>query len=238
MKRLQHFFSDKPVTRILDVGCGSGDFVKLLDTTFEGKVRITGIDPGEQWLKEGLTRFPQEHIEFIRMSGEQLQFEDNTFDVVALSNALHHLENIEQTFNEMKRVVKPGGWLLINEISNGELTPAQENQRMLHHFKSFVDRLHGITHRPTWRPDEILEIVIQNKVAVIDSFLHLKMKTVNREELFLDDKYRQMASLLEELQGRPEFEQTKDQLPLFRERLAKHGFQTAPQLMVIGQAMR
>jgi ubiquinone/menaquinone biosynthesis C-methylase UbiE len=220
----------------LDVGCGAGDFIKLLDSTFEGRARLTGIDPGEQWLKEARARFPQEHVEFVRMSGEQLSFEDNTFDVVSLSNALHHLENIEQTFNEMKRVVKPGGWLLINEISDGELSPAQENQRMLHHFKSFVDRLHGITHRPTWTPDEILDIIAQNKLDVVDSFLHLKMKTVNREELFLEDKYRQMESLLEELQGRPEFEQTKDQLPLFRERLSSHGFQTAPHLMVIGQA--
>jgi len=235
MKQLQHFFSDKPVASILDVGCGTGDFIKLLDATFEGKVRITGVDPGEQWLKEARFRFPQEQIDFVRMSGEQLLFEDASFDVVTLSNALHHLENIEQTLNEMKRVLKPDGWLLINEISNGELSPAQENQRMLHHFKSFVDRLHGITHRPTWTPDEILEIVVQNKLEILDSFLHLKMKTVNREELFLEDKYREMASLLEELQGRPEFEQTKDQLPLFRDRLTKHGFQTAPQLMVIAK---
>ncbi len=238
MKRLQHFFSDKPVAHVLDVGCGSGDFIKLLDTTFEGKARLTGIDPGEQWLKEARARFPQEHIEFICMSGEQLQFEDNTFEVVGLSNALHHLENIEQTFIEMKRVVKPDGWLLINEISNGELSPAQENQRMLHHFKSFVDRLHGITHHETWTPEEILAIIQENELDVVDSFLHLKMKTVNREELFLDDKYRQMASLLEELQGRPEYEQKKELLPLFRERLAKHGFQTASQLIVIGQVVR
>jgi ubiquinone/menaquinone biosynthesis C-methylase UbiE len=236
MKQLQHFFSDKPVAHVLDVGCGSGDFIKLLDTTFEGKARLTGIDPGEQWLKEARIRFPQEQVEFIRMSGEQLRFEDNTFDVVALSNALHHLENIRQTLNEMKRVVKPGGWLLINEISNGELSPAQENQRMLHHFKSFVDRLHGIAHRETWTPEEILAIIQENELDVVDSFLHLKMKTVNREELFLDDKYRQMASLLEELQGRPEYEQKKELLPLFKERLTKHGFQTAPQLMVIGKA--
>ncbi len=235
MKRLQHFFSNKPVARVLDVGCGAGDFIKLLDGIFEGKARLTGIDPGEEWLKEARVRFPQEHIDFVRMSGEQLDFEDNTFEVVTLSNALHHLENIEQTFNEMKRVVKPGGWLLINEISDGELNPAQENQRMLHHFKSFVDRLHGITHRPTRTPDEILDIVDQNKLEVVDSFLYLKMKMVNREELFLEDKYRQMESLLEELQGRPEFDQTKDQLPLFRERLASHGFQTAPQLMVIAK---
>ncbi|KOH43413.1 class I SAM-dependent methyltransferase [Sunxiuqinia dokdonensis] len=236
MKQLQHFFSDKPVTRVLDVGCGAGDFIKLLDTTFDGKAQLTGVDPGEQWLKEARARFPQEHIDLQAMSGEQLHFEDNRFDVVSLSNALHHLENIEQTFVEMKRVLKPNGWLLINEVSNGELTPAQENHRMLHHFKSFVDRLHGIIHRPTWTPEEILEIISQNKVEVIDSFLHLKMKTINREELFLEDKYREMASLLEELQGRPEFDQTKEQLPLFRERLDKHGFQTAPQLMVIGQA--
>lgn len=236
MKQLKEFFQDKTVLHALDIGCGAGDFIKILNDTFGEKTQLTGIDPGEQWLKEARARFPQEHIDFVCMEGEELQFADDTFDVVSISNALHHLENIEQTLAEMKRVLKPDGWLLINEISNGELTSAQENQRMLHHFKSFVDRLHGITHRETWTPDEILEIIQQNKIEVVDSFLHLKMKTVSFEEHFLDEKYCEMESLLEELQGRPEFEQKKDQLPLFRERLKKYGFQLAPQLLVIGKA--
>ncbi len=187
-------------------------------------------------MKEARTRFPKDNFNFECMSGEKLQYEDHSFDVVSISNALHHLENIEQTLSEMKRVAKPEGWLIINEITDGELTEAQENQKMLHHFKSFVDRLHGITHRQTSKPDEILQIIEQNKIEVVQSFLHLKMKQINHEEHFLDDKYRQMESLLEELQGRPEFDEQKDQLPLFKERLKQHGFHLAPQLLLIAQA--
>lgn len=236
MKQLKQFFKDKTVSQTLDIGCGAGDFVKLLNTTFDGKVNITGIDPGEQWLKEARTRFPKDNFNFECMSGEKLQYEDHSFDVVSISNALHHLENIEQTLSEMKRVAKPEGWLIINEVSDGELTEAQENQKMLHHFKSFVDQLHGITHRQTSKPDEILQIIEQNEIEVVQSFLHLKMKQINFEEHFLDAKYREMESLLEELQGRPEFDKMKNQLPLFKERLQKYGFQMAPQLMVIGKA--
>ncbi|MGQ7869831.1 class I SAM-dependent methyltransferase [Sunxiuqinia sp. sy24] len=236
MKQLQHFFKDKTVHQILDVGCGSGDFIKVLRDTFDEHTQITGIDPGEQWLKEARARFPQENINFSCMSGETLDFEDASFDVVSLSNALHHLKDLEQTLCEMKRVLKPGGWIIINEVANGDLTEAQENQKMLHHFKSFVDRLHGISHRQTWKPEEILAIIEHNKLSVIDSFEHLKMKKVNVEPHFLDEKYWQMESLQEELQGRPEYDQTKDQLPVFKERLEQYGFQTAPQLLVLAQA--
>lgn len=235
MKRLQQFFKDKIVKKALDIGTGSGDFVKILNHTLEGNAHITGIDPGEEWLKEARSRFPQENIEFLCMGGEALQFDDDSFDLVSISNALHYLNNIEQSFSEMKRVVKPDGWLVICEVSDGDLNEAQQNQKMLHHFKSFVDRLHGITHRETWTPDEILEIIQQNKIEIVHSFSHRKMKKANFDELFLDEKYKQMESLLEELQGRPEFDRKKDQLPLFKERLRKYGFQMAIQLVVIGK---
>lgn len=235
MKQLQDFFKDKGIKKVLDIGTGTGDFVKVLNDTFEGKAVITGIDPGEQWLKEARTRFPQVNIEFICMGGETLQFDDDTFDVVAISNALHHLSNIEKSFREMKRVLKPDGWLVINEISDGELNEAQENQKMLHHFKSYVDRLHGITHRRTWSKEEIQEIIQQNGVEVMLSFPHTKNKHAGFDVLLLDEKYNQMKSLLEELQGRPEYEEKKDLLPVFKERLKKYGFQMATQLMVIGK---
>jgi ubiquinone/menaquinone biosynthesis C-methylase UbiE len=235
MKQLQQFFENKTINNVLDIGTGTGDFIKILNDTFNGNAKLTGIDPGEEWLKEARARFPQENIQFICMGSENLQFENDSFDVVAISNALHHLGNIELSFSEMKRVVLPNGWLVINEISDGELNEAQENQKMLHHFKSFVDRLHGISHRRTWSKDEILEIVQQNGVDVVLSYSHNKTKQVNFDELLLDEKYHQMESLLEELQGRPEYDDKKDLLPVFKDRLKKYGFQMATQLMVIGK---
>ena len=235
MKQLQEFFGNKTIRNALDIGTGTGDFIKILNDTFGGETHLTGIDPGEQWLKGARARFPQENIGFICMGGETLRFDDASFDVVAISNALHHLGNIEQTFREMKRVVRPDGWLIINEISNGELNEAQQNQKMLHHFKSFVDRLHGITHRETWNKDEILEIIQQNGVEIVHSFPYHKMKKPGFDELLLNEKYLQMESLLEELQGLPAYDEKKDLLPVFKERLKRYGFQMATQLMVIGK---
>lgn len=236
MKQLQEFFKDQRIQSILDVGCGAGDFIKVLNDTFGSETQLLGIDPGEVWLREARARFPQENMEFRCMHGEKLAFENDQFDLVSISNALHHLAQLEQTLAEMKRVVRSGGWLIVNEVIDGELTEAQQNHRMLHHFKSYVDRLHGITHRPTWTEQEIMDLAEANDLQVKYAFLHLKMKQVNHDELFLDDKYRQMESLLEELQGRPEFDEKKDQLPLFKERLKQHGFHLAPQLLLIAQA--
>ncbi|HKJ43920.1 MAG TPA: class I SAM-dependent methyltransferase [Sunxiuqinia sp.] len=238
MKRLQRFFEDKTINNVLDIGTGTGDFLKLLDDTFGNGAQLIGVDPGEQWLKKARIRFQDDHIEFRCMSGEKLEFDDDTFDVVSISKALHHLENRKQALAEMKRVVRPNGWIIINEVTDGDLNEAQENQKMLHHFKSFVDRLHGISHRQTFTQEEVVEIVEQNGIRIAYSYPHLKMKNPNFDELFLNEKYEEMKSLLEELQGRPEYDQKKNQLPLFRERLNKYGFQMANQLMVIGQVKK
>lgn len=235
MKQLKSFFNNKPVNNILDIGTGSGGFIKVLDDTFGSSVSIIGTDPGEEWLKEARERFPKKHIHFTRMEGEQLDFGDNLFDLISISNALHHLKDIEQSFFEMKRVLKSDGFVIINEVSDGNLNKAQENQKMLHHFKSFVDRLHGISHRETWTQQKILDIIKENRVNVHLSFPYQKTRKANFDEVFLNEKYKMMENLLEELQGRPEHGQMAEKLPLFREQLDKYGFQMATQLMVIGQ---
>ncbi len=57
----------------------------------------------------------------------------------------------------MQRVLKPTGWLVIAEIVSDGLNEAQENQKMWHHFKSFVDRKSGIFHSETWTEEEVIE---------------------------------------------------------------------------------
>ena len=235
MDQLKSFFQDKSIQKILDIGTGSGDFVKVLNSTFNESTPIVGTDPGEQWLKEARDKFPQENIEFLRMEGEKLTFDDHSFDLVSISNALHHLKDISESFLEIKRVLKPGGWIVVNEISDGDLNEAQENQKMLHHFKSFVDRLHGISHQNTWTRPELLDIIKEQGIEVQLSFTHEKNKKPNNDEFLLDEKFDMMENLLEELQGRPEHEQMSNQLPLFRERLDKYGFQMATQFMTVGQ---
>ena len=47
MKQLQEFFKDQRIQSILDVGCGAGDFIKVLNDTFGSETQLLGIDPGE-----------------------------------------------------------------------------------------------------------------------------------------------------------------------------------------------
>ena len=70
-------------------------------------------------LAEGMLEFAQRkarahkarNIEFVRMDAQNLEFEDNTFDVVACGLALFYFPDIEGALQEMWRVLKPGGKL-------------------------------------------------------------------------------------------------------------------------------
>ncbi len=71
---------------------------------------------------------------------ERLPFSTGTFDVASISMALHHLTKVSKGLHEMKRVVKKGGWIIVNEIISDNLNPAQEVHKIYHHFRSRVDR--------------------------------------------------------------------------------------------------
>ena len=236
MEKLKEFFSEKTVSNVLDIGTGTGDFVAILNDVFNESTQIIGVDPGENWLEKARKRFPQKHISFKKMQGEELKFEDNSFDVVSISNALHHLKDISVSIAEINRVLKSGGWIIINEISADELNEAQENQKMLHHFKSFADRKNGITHNDTWSKAGILKIISNQGIDVKLSFPHnSKMKSPTFDEQSLNEKYKMMEDHLETLKGYSEYEEMAKKLPVFKERLFKHGFQLATQLMTVGQ---
>ena len=156
MKQLIDFFEGKQVNRILDVGTGTGDFVKVLKNVFP-KAEITGVDPLEESLEEAKRNYPDVH--FQKMTGEKLAFENSQFDVVSISMALHHLPDIRAAFSEMKRVLKPEGWMIVNELVSDGLNPAQEVHKMLHHFRSTIDRMLGEHHREAFTRAEIPAII-------------------------------------------------------------------------------
>ncbi len=107
--------------RILDVGCGSGGLVRFL--TREG-ARVVGLECSEIQLQraEAFAKAGAETYVFGR--GEDLPFEDRSFDAVVFSNSLHHVdpEAMDLALDEAGRVLRPGGLLYVAEpLAEGPL---------------------------------------------------------------------------------------------------------------------
>src|SRR3989344_769736 len=101
-------FCIKPGQKILDIGYGSGYFLKAAD---EAGLDTYGIDISEEGMKIAQKSSPNSKLYVGK--GEDLPFEDNFFDHVACIGVLEHFMDIEKGIKEMKRVIKPGGTLLI-----------------------------------------------------------------------------------------------------------------------------
>ena len=235
MEQLKTFFAGKSIQKVLDIGTGTGDFIKLILPVFPESVHITGIDPSGEALAEARREITSANVEFMRMEGEKLNFDDQTFDVVCLSNAMHHLANPEKTLAEMKRVVKAGGWLVIAELVSDGLNEAQENQKMLHHFKSYVERKSGITHRETWTEAGVLEIIQSGGIQPVLRFPFNRMAGPETDPEKLEVRVQAFAGHLAELEGWPEYAEKAADFEQFKKRLQQNGFQMARQIVVVGQ---
>lgn len=104
----------KPGHHVLDVACGTGlvavEAAKILGTADN----ITCLDPSEGMLAVARTKLP---ARFVQGRAEALPFPDNTFDFLTMGYALRHVTDLETTFREYARVLKPGGKVLILEVT-------------------------------------------------------------------------------------------------------------------------
>ena len=87
--------------RILDIGCGHGEFLK---DTYSKTSETFGIDPDKDALAKN-TFIKNKVI----ASAESLPFQNNFFDVITSAWVLEHLDHPIEVFSEIYRVLKPGG---------------------------------------------------------------------------------------------------------------------------------
>lgn len=100
--------------QILDVGCGNGRLYQLFESPSMSSVQFTGIDISEKLIDLAKKTYPT--CTFTAGDMRILPYDDNFFDVVFSLVAFHHLPDREsqiQSLQEMKRVVKPGGKIIL-----------------------------------------------------------------------------------------------------------------------------
>jgi ubiquinone/menaquinone biosynthesis C-methylase UbiE len=100
--------------QILEVGVGSGKNLPY----YRSSARVIGIDISPQMLRKAQEKsatFHGESLELKRMNVEQLMFEDDTFDIVVCTFVLCSVTNPIQAIQEIFRVLKPNGRLILLE---------------------------------------------------------------------------------------------------------------------------
>jgi SAM-dependent methyltransferase len=104
-----------PGKRVLDAGCGVGWGSELL--RLAGASSVVGLDSSEEALADARHRAPE--CEFVPGNLEKLPFPDGEFDVVVCIEALEHTSDIDGTLDELARVVRSDGVLLVSSPNPG-----------------------------------------------------------------------------------------------------------------------
>jgi demethylmenaquinone methyltransferase/2-methoxy-6-polyprenyl-1,4-benzoquinol methylase len=102
-----------PGGRALDVATGSGKLAAELARTAPG-VRVTGLDFSPKMLDQA--RAAYRDIDFQQGDALELPFDDKSFDAATIAFGLRNLADPELGLNEMRRVVKPGGRMVVLEF--------------------------------------------------------------------------------------------------------------------------
>ena len=113
----KHLKIDKPVD-ILEVGCGTGIFWKEnLDLLPEGS-SLTLTDFSEAMVEKTKEVFSQKNILVEVADVESLSYADNSFDIINAHHIIYHSSDKAKALNEMKRVLRPGGYITITTNSD------------------------------------------------------------------------------------------------------------------------
>lgn len=104
----------RPGHRVLDVACGTGLVAVEAAKILGSAENITCLDPSEGMLAIARRKLA---AQFILGRAEALPFPDDSFDFLTMGYALRHVTSLEDTFREYRRVLKPGGQLLILEVT-------------------------------------------------------------------------------------------------------------------------
>ena len=103
-----------PGQRLLDVAIGTGLVARAANDILGDGERITGVDLSMGMLVEARKILP---VALVQGIAERLPIADACTDFVTMGYALRHVTNLESTFREYLRVLKPGGTLLILELT-------------------------------------------------------------------------------------------------------------------------
>lgn len=120
-RSLKRFIDKQKKQDILDIACGTGDYSITIARNMNPNSHVTGVD-----LSDGMLKIMEQKVAKLQMTdlismeqgdSENMRFEDNSFDCATIAFGIRNFENREKGLKEILRVLRPGGKLVILELS-------------------------------------------------------------------------------------------------------------------------
>ena len=176
---LQEKLSAAAPLKILDIGTGAGFFAILLAQLGH---KVTGIDMSADMLHQAKQNVLAAgcSAEFRKMNAQELDFVDETFDVVISRNLTWTLPDVMQAYREWQRVLKKGGKLLNFDSDYGLVTFSRKEdqtdvhanirQELVTECNDIKDELRISTHRrPQWDAQFLqdlgMQVIVEEEIA-------------------------------------------------------------------------
>jgi ubiquinone/menaquinone biosynthesis C-methylase UbiE len=169
---------------LIDICSGSGEFLNYFENEIKHIKDITCIDIIDKKITNENFK-----AKFIKMNSEKINFQDENFDIVTLSNSLHHIENLDKSLFEIKRIMKSKGVFIINEMCSDNLNNSQITHKILHHLAGEIDSSNNIFHRKTFKREEIIDIIKKEfKIIEINDY-HIESNMSKKEFKYSESIY-------------------------------------------------
>jgi 2-polyprenyl-3-methyl-5-hydroxy-6-metoxy-1,4-benzoquinol methylase len=137
---------------LLDVGCGTGDFLQI---ALDNNWNVSGIEPNDQARKIANKKTNNSVFEIEQL----LKFEANSFDVITLWHVLEHLPNLEEHISVFNNLLKPNGTIII-AVPNYKSYDAK-------HYKEFWAAFDAPRHLWHFNKESISKLVSKEFMKVI-----------------------------------------------------------------------
>lgn len=218
--------------RVLDVAAGHGRSTLTLMKNLMNFSEIKAIDTFDFTNESEDNILRHEKVTFVQMDARHMDFADNTFDTVHIAHSLHHLTDIKAVLQEMVRVLRPAGHLIIDEMYRDQQTEKQLTVVYLHDWWADIDTSLGTIHKHTFRRHEIIAMIDQLDLKET-MYADIIDTTYQESELIWigENGIEQYYQRAQELPNFKEFKIRGEQL---RQRLHTVGAQLATTLLTVG----